>query len=114
VAIVLALLAAPAGAQGPLADPTRPPAFASQAEGDGEAGAAGLRAETIIVAPDRRFAVVGGRTVRLGDELGGGRVVRIAADGVVIARGGVRETISIAPGVEKKPRVPRTARKGER
>jgi len=91
----------------PLGDPTRPP----QAEGDaaGAGAAAQDRVETILIAPDRRLAVIGGRIVRVGDLIGGARVVRIRESGVTVRRDGVDEELPLLQGIEKKRR-PRAVR----
>ncbi len=50
----------------------------------------------IFVGPDRRVAVVNGRTVGLGDRVGGARVVDIAPDRLILAVGGKTLTARLA------------------
>jgi MSHA biogenesis protein MshK len=104
-------LAALVGAHAaPIGDPTRPP----WAEGEAPPGAAavGDRVEMILVAPDRRFALIGGRLVRVGDEVGGARVVRIGTESVTLRREDSVEELPLYPAVQKKKRRPQ--KMGER
>ncbi|MEW5862121.1 MAG: hypothetical protein AB1773_00800 [Pseudomonadota bacterium] len=106
--LALGCLALGVGARAaPLGDPTRPPEVQAEVVGAGAAGAG--RVETILIAPDRRLAVIGGRIVRVGDEIGGARVVRIREGGVTLRRDGVTEELPLFQGVEKKLR-PRAIR----
>ena len=84
----------------PFADPTRPPGQVDAVDGGTESA---IRVESILIAPDRRIAVVNGREVTVGSEVGGGRVVRIKETEVVV-RGtdGSEETLKLfAPLVRR-------------
>ncbi len=73
-AIIGLVLATAAGAAG-LVDPTRPPApRASAIPAEGEEG---YRLTSILVAPDRRIAVINGHVVRVGDRVADAQVVGI-------------------------------------
>lgn len=96
-----------AASAAPLGDPTRPPQV--EADPAGAGASAQSRVETILIAPDRRLAVIGGRIVRVGDEIGGARVVRIRESGVTVRRDGREEELPLFQGIEKKRR-PRAAR----
>lgn len=92
-----------------LQDPTRPPAAMLQPRAGslGSAGAAmqqdAHRLQSILIgrAPGgRRVAVIDGDTVRVGDRVGGARVLAIEAGAVQIEQGGKRSTLTLtAPPV---------------
>jgi MSHA biogenesis protein MshK len=85
----------------PFADPTRPPNVFSE---EGTAAApAGPRLESVLIAPDRRFAVISGQQVRLGGKYGEGQVVRITETEVVIRNGEATETLKLLPEAQKRP-----------
>jgi len=100
-AVVATLLCASAHGA-PFGDPTRPP---GQVESAADAGPNGApRVESILIAPDRRIAVVNGREVTVGSQLGDARVVRISESEVVIRRTGGEETLKLfAPLVGRTP-----------
>jgi len=83
IAVAAALLASCAAHAAPFADPTQPPAPRDQ--GDATA-AAGPRLESILIAPDRRLAVVDGQQVTVGTRIAGGEVIRIT-DSEIVVRG---------------------------
>ena len=89
----------------PFADPTRPPLAAEQSTlSSGSPG--GPRLESILIAPDRRIAVINGQPVTLGARIGAGEVVRITESEVVI-RGAERvETLKLFPEFAKRPPSP--------
>jgi MSHA biogenesis protein MshK len=100
-ALVLAVLlasAVSAAAQG-LVDPMRP-----AGAGEGETAAprpAGPVLEQIVLGDGRRFAVISGRRVALGDRVGDARVVAIGADQVTL-RGGTTQVLRMFPHTDKK------------
>jgi hypothetical protein len=88
-----------------LPDPTRPPAFLfAPADGDGppaEAGG-GLVLQSVLIAPNRRSAIIGGKALSVGDRLGDFTLVRVS-EGEVQLRGpeGSR-TLRLFPAVTKR------------
>ena len=100
-----------AGAQAaPWADPTRPPGGAF---GDDPAAIPeGPRLESVLIAPDRRIAIISGRQYRMGDKYGEGRVVRITESEVAIRSGEALDVLKLLPASEKRLRPPRA--KGKR
>jgi MSHA biogenesis protein MshK len=86
----------------PFADPTRPPNAVSY---DGAAAPApsGPRLESVLIAPDRRLAVINGQEVRVGGKYGEGQVVRITETEVVIRNGEAMETFKLLPEAQKLP-----------
>lgn len=89
----------------PFADPTRPPDAAPAEAAPGIS--AGARLESVLIAPDRRVAVIGGQQVRLGEKFRDGRVVRITESEVVIRTAEGTETLKLFPEVDKRPRARR-------
>ena len=97
-------------AQGaPFADPTRPPGD-GPAEGAPRGSAGGPRLESVLIAPDRRVAVISGQQVRLGEKFGEGKVVRITESEVVIRSGEGTATLKLLPEAEKRLRSRREKR----
>jgi MSHA biogenesis protein MshK len=103
----LALVAWPAAhAQPALSDPTRPPNVLQGAMRDaserGEAPAAASRLQSVLISPQRRLAVIDGRTVPLGGKVDGATLVQIAETHVTLKRGDELKTLELYPGVERK------------
>ena len=86
----------------PFADPTRPPAALEGGQGE-PAAAAGPRLESVLIAPDRRIAVISGRQVTLGSRIGDGRVVRITESEVRIRRPAGEETLRLFATQGRRP-----------
>lgn len=106
-ALAALLLAANAQAE-PLPDPTRPAAeFLVPGDGGDAAKASaaavstdGLR--TIIIAPDRRSAVIDGEQVALGGKIGSERLMAVCEDSVVLQGAEGRREVPLYPGVVKQ------------
>ncbi len=105
---VIAVLAwsasAAALAQASMADPTRPPLGAAEADpaGSGAATRGGMRLQSVLISNTRRLAVIDGRTVPLGGEIGGATLTSISETAVTLRRGDEVETLRLHPGVDKK------------
>ncbi|MBU0622813.1 MAG: hypothetical protein KJ795_13330 [Gammaproteobacteria bacterium] len=102
VASALVLLSALAQAAEPLPDPTRPAAeFLAPTDSGAAAKEAatieGLR--TIIIAPDRRSAVINGEQVKLGGRIGSERLMAVCEDSVVLQGAEGRREVPLYPGV---------------
>lgn len=89
--IVLALTGA-AGASD-LPDPTRPL---------GGVAAAGGGLQSILVSPQRRLAVIDGRTVGVGDRVGSAVVAEIQPYEVVLRRGNQETRMRLVPRLDKQ------------
>lgn len=98
---LLAISAASVARAAPFADPTRPPNVVSD---EGAAAPAGPRLESVLIAPDRRLAVISGQQVGLGGKYGEGHVVQITESEVVIRKAGGTETLRLLPEIHKQPR----------
>jgi MSHA biogenesis protein MshK len=99
ICILAAMFAHGAVAQA-LNDPMRPPALG----GFGPAGAStGPVVDMIVIAPERRYAVIDGQTVTQGSRLGDARVVRIAETEVTLrSAAGNTRVLKLLPQAEKR------------
>jgi len=104
----LPLAAWPAAhAQSVLSDPTRPPNMLPGALRDasrpGDAPpATASRLQSVLISPQRRLAVIDGRTVPLGGRVDDATLVQIAETHVTLRRGDELKTLELYPGVERK------------
>lgn len=89
-------------------DPTRPPAGATDADGNPLAPASGL---TSIVLPrkGKPSAVIDGQLVQLGGSIRDAKLVRVAENHVVLEGPQGREQIYLTPDIEKKIIAPKAA-----
>jgi MSHA biogenesis protein MshK len=100
-------LAGTASAQAALGDPTRPPnippgAVAVGQEAPGADAASLPRLQSVLISPSRRVAVIDGRTVALGGNIGGATLVQIAETHVTLRTGGETTVLELHPGVGRK------------
>ena len=87
-----------------LADPTRPPAGFYVGAGPARPGeSGGLVLQSVLIFPDVRSAIISGEHVSLGEKIGGQRLVKVSETEVVLLDGGLRHTLKLFPGVEKRP-----------
>lgn len=88
-----------------LADPTRPANALFTADQPGAAAApveSGV--QTVILRRDgKSAAVINGRHVVVGDQIGDKRVIRISESEVVLKGASGREVIKVMPAIEKTP-----------
>lgn len=83
-----------------LSDPTRPPSTPDPRHAP--AARPHWRVTSVMIAPARRVAVVNGRLVRVGDRVGGARVIAVLPEGVRLQRGGREFTVGVLPGSIKR------------
>lgn len=96
--LVAALFAGAVNAA-PFADPTQPPVM----RGPGEAPLSGApRIESILIAPDRRLAVISGQQVTVGSRVGAAAVVRITESEVVLRGPEGEQTLKLFPELSKR------------
>lgn len=104
--VLTAVAASPAAAaQAGLPDPTRPPAAsADEAARTGPAadGRPVHRLQSVLISPERKLAVIDGRTVLLGGRIDDATVVAITETGVTLRRGERTEVLPLNAGVQKK------------
>lgn len=84
-------------------DPTRPPPSHYQAKPGDPEQQSRLVVTSMILHPDKSYALVGSRVVKVGDVLGEGRVIKIDQFGIWIKTGRGIEQIKLLPGVAKQP-----------
>lgn len=97
---------AAAAAQGALPDPTRPPSAAAAEEmakpAGGQGGRFPSRVQSVLISPERKIAVIDGRTVALGARIDDAQVVGITETGVTLRRGDRTELLPLNAGVQIK------------
>lgn len=94
-------------------DPTRPAPewLAAQARvpaselAEHDSASAGVR--VIVLGATRKFAIIDGQLIRVGQTYHGVKLVRIRPEGVVLHKDGGEELLNMSPAVTKKVHVPR-------
>lgn len=106
VALVVAIGMMPIAASAQvLKDPTRPPASHGASGNDGATGAAPVSVpvlQSVLISPGRMVAIISGQTVKLGDQIGDARVIKITETEVVLRNGKDLQTLKLFPNIEKK------------
>lgn len=101
--LLCALMVAFAAQAAPFPDPTQPPAMTGSA---GDAAPGGPRLESILIAPDRRLAVIDGEQVTLGSKVAGGSVVRITETEVIVRGADGEQSLRLFPETRRPSAVP--------
>lgn len=105
---LLALLAAlavyvPIASAQSLRDPTRP-AFFTGRTGEGGIAGRGRDAEwvlqSVLLSPERRYAIINGEVLALGGSVGGAELVAIREGEVTLRSGGALRTLRLFPDVD--------------
>lgn len=88
-----------------LNDPTRPPARRSSTQSLGRVTVPTARLEltSILIAPERRVAVINGRSVQIGERIGDYKVVDIQVDVVLVKNDNRLLPLTLKNEVVKKP-----------
>jgi hypothetical protein len=81
-----------------LPDPTQPPPEAALVAGPAPVGPV---LQSVMIAPGRRTAVIGGQLLKEGDSFGDTKLVRISQGEVVLSGPGGEQTLKLFPAVEK-------------
>ena len=98
-ALVCAVTASMAAAQ-TLRDPTRPPA-ASAKGAAGKIGPSGWILQSVLISPERRYAIINGEVVPIGGSIAGAELVAVAAERVTLrTREGLR-VVHLFPDVTR-------------
>jgi MSHA biogenesis protein MshK len=103
--LVVAAASQAAAAQAGLPDPTRPPTGSADEAvraGGTHDGKPAHRLQSVLISPDRKLAVIDGRTVPLGGRIDDALVVAITENGVTLRRAGQTEVLPLNAGVQKK------------
>ena len=88
----------------PFADPFKPPRELQPANtGKSANPPSALQLESVLIAPDRRVAVINGEQYTEGARLGDGRVLRISEAEVIVRRGDRDEALHLFPLRAKRP-----------
>lgn len=103
IAILSALSAAAVVQAAPFADPMRPPSILESAV---PMAAGGPRLESVLIAPDRRIAVINGQQVTVGGKVGAAEVVRITESEVVIRSAEGTATLKLVPQYATRAPIP--------
>lgn len=89
-----------------LPDPTRPPPELSAARGDAHGASpvvdTGPVLQSVLISPTRKSAIIGGRTLGIGERYGDAQVVSIGESEVVLKSGKKLRTLRLFPEVEKR------------
>ena len=86
-----------------LRDPTRPPNMRSIAP-DKEINMArsGPQLQAVIIAENRRSAIISNRSVNMGDSIGGAQLIKINASEVILRTGNRLQTLKLFPASSKR------------
>ncbi|HEX4984689.1 MAG TPA: hypothetical protein VFV71_01325 [Burkholderiales bacterium] len=95
--IACGLLAAQASAQA-LRDPTRPP---GAARGSVRAERPAWALQSVLISPERRYAIINGEVVALGGSVGGAELVAVAPDGVTLRTAQGLKVVHLFPDVSR-------------
>ncbi|HKQ26470.1 MAG TPA: hypothetical protein VJT81_18645 [Burkholderiales bacterium] len=109
IATVLALGAAlatcaPLAAAQALRDPTRPPVIFGRT---GEGGIVSRRdaewvLQSVLLSPERRYAIINGEVLSLGGSVAGAELIAIREGEVTLRAGGVLRTVRLFPDVDMR------------
>ena len=108
ISILLALgaalaVCAPLAAAQALRDPTRPPIIFGRT-GDGGTASRSRNAEwvlqSVLLSPERRYAIINGEVLSLGGSVAGAELVAIREGEVTLRAGGVLRTVRLFPDVD--------------
>jgi MSHA biogenesis protein MshK len=98
--LAAALLAPRFALAAPFVDPTRPPLIEVPSAPAGQP--LGPRLESVLIAPDRRIAVINGQQLTVGGKVSGSEVVRITESEVVLRGTEGTQTLKLVPEFAKR------------
>ena len=79
-------------------DPTKPPARFAAPTDD---AASGPVLQSVLISPNRRIAIISGKTVKIGDKFGDAVVASIQDNRVVLRSGSNQEVLTLYPPLRK-------------
>ena len=83
-----------------LRDPTRPPA--ANAKGvTGSTGQSGWILQSVLISPERRYAIINGEVVAVGGSIAGAKLVAVAAERVTLRTPEGLRVVHLLPDVTK-------------
>lgn len=88
-----------------LHDPMQPPTFAAPASGvpgvaGGEPAAGALVLQSTLMSGGRRIAMIGGKSMKVGDRIGEAKIVAIEPGAVTLREGATTRVLELYQGVE--------------
>jgi len=92
--------ASPALAQA-LRDPTRPPFFSSARGPAGPATPSVWNLQSVLISPERRYAIINGEIVPLGGSIGGAELVAITEERVTLRTADGLRVVRLFPNVRR-------------
>ena len=104
VAAVLMLAATMAPAQG-LRDPTRPPGADARA-GRAETTRPGWILQSVLISPERRYAIINGEVVPVGGTVAGAELIAIAEERVTLRTADGTRILHLFPDVKRMGAAP--------
>lgn len=103
--IGLLVLAGSAAAAPGLPDPTRPPTgFGAATEPLRTTVATGPVLQSVLISPTRTVAVINGKSLKVGEQFGAARIVKISENEVVMQDGRQVRTLRIFPNIKSQDR----------
>jgi MSHA biogenesis protein MshK len=100
LAALICAATASTGAAQALRDPTRPPAMSARG-GASRIEQSGWILQSVLISPERRYAIINGEVVRLGGSIAGAELVSVAEERVTLrTREGLR-VIHLFPDVTR-------------
>lgn len=105
LALTLLLLAAAQAPAEQLHDPMRPPGkeMTSGGKGGSQAVASRYRLDSVIIAPNRRQAIINGKRLTLGESIGGAKLIDIQTTQVTLLVAGKPHVLTLLPLSIKMP-----------
>jgi MSHA biogenesis protein MshK len=70
--------------------------------GQAEAATPGPVLQSVLISPQRKIAIISGKTLRVGEKFGDSRVVSITESEVVLQNGRAQQTLKLFPDVRKR------------
>ena len=99
-ALICVVTASTAAAQA-LRDPTRPPSMASARGVAGRSGQPAWILQSVLISPERRYAIINGEVVKLGGSIAGAELVAVAEERVTLRTQDGLRIVHLFPDVSR-------------
>lgn len=99
-ALICVVTASTAAAQ-TLRDPTRPPSVASARGGAGRIEQSAWILQSVLISPERRYAIINGEVVKLGGSIAGAELVAVAEERVTLRTQDGLRIVHLFPDVSR-------------
>lgn len=82
-----------------LPDPTRPMTFVNNPEISitSNSSESNLELQSILISPNKQLAIINNQIIKLGEQIGENKLIKIEADSVILQRGDQQEVIKLLP-----------------